>query len=76
MTNNPSTADLPDQAVGSFPLGPVYKDRVSALITLIDWPGNSPDLNPIKNCWAWMKTQLKDTHVNFMADLQAAINRL
>jgi transposase len=21
-------------------------------ITLIDWPGNSPDLNPIENAWS------------------------
>ena len=29
-------------------------------IPLIDWPGNSPDLNPIENCWNWMKDQIKD----------------
>ena len=27
---------------------------------IIDWPGNSPDLNPIENCWNWMKDQLQD----------------
>jgi transposase len=26
---------------------------------VLDWPGNSPDLNPIENCWAYMKAQLK-----------------
>ncbi len=30
-------------------------------VGLIKWPGNSPDLNPIENVWAWMKTQLKST---------------
>jgi transposase len=22
---------------------------------VIDWPGNSPDLNPIENCWSYIK---------------------
>ncbi len=26
---------------------------------LLDWPGNSPDLNPIENCWSFMKHKLK-----------------
>ncbi len=26
---------------------------------VMDWPGNMPDLNPIKNCWAYMKAKLK-----------------
>ena len=30
-------------------------------ITLIKWPGNSPDLNPIENMWIWMKNQLKES---------------
>ncbi len=29
-------------------------------ITLINWPGNSPDLTPIENCWAWIKGQLEN----------------
>ena len=29
-------------------------------IWLIDWPANSPDLNPIENLWAYIKHKLKD----------------
>ncbi len=25
----------------------------------MDWLGNSPDLNPIENCWSYMKYKLK-----------------
>jgi hypothetical protein len=45
-------------------------------ITLIDWPGNSPDLNPIENAWAWMKTQLQDTKVTTIEQLKTEITRL
>jgi hypothetical protein len=27
--------------------------------TVMDWPGNLPDLNPIENVWAHMKLKLK-----------------
>jgi transposase len=30
-----------------------------AKIPVMDWPGNSPDLNPIENLWAIMKAKLK-----------------
>jgi hypothetical protein len=28
-------------------------------ISVMDWPGNLPDLNPIENLWAIMKARLK-----------------
>lgn len=31
-------------------------------IKTMDWPGNSPDLNPIENCWSFMKAKLKDDY--------------
>ncbi len=32
---------------------------------VVDWPGNSPDLNPIENCWNHMKTMLKKNDISF-----------
>ncbi len=45
-------------------------------IKLIDWPGNSPDLNPIENCWSWMKGQLVNSTSTNLKELQEEIKRL
>jgi transposase len=36
---------------------------------VIDWPGNSPDLNPIENCWSYMKGKLKDKDIGSVPKL-------
>jgi hypothetical protein len=33
-------------------------------VAVMDWPGNSSDLNPIKNLWSIMKKKLKEDHTN------------
>jgi hypothetical protein len=42
--------------------------------TVMDWPGNSPDLNPIENCWSYMKRRLKtDSTITSARKLEEAI---
>ncbi len=42
-------------------------------VTVLDWPANSPDLNPIKNLWGIVKRKMRDTRPNNSDDLKAAI---
>ncbi len=41
-------------------------------VTVLDWPANSPDLNPIENLWGIVKRKI-DTRPNNADDLKAAI---
>ncbi len=41
--------------------------------TVLDWPANSPDLNPIENQWGIIKRKMRDTRPNNADDLKAAI---
>lgn len=56
--------------------------RVMALLaaqdfTVMDLPGNSPDLNPIENLWSIMKRKLKSDHtITSMPQLHTAIKRM
>ncbi len=40
---------------------------------LLDWPANSPDLNPIENLWGIVKRKMRDTRPNNADELKAAI---
>ena len=45
-------------------------------VRLIDWPGNSPDLNPIENMWGFMKGKLSNTKLTSIPHLQEELKRL
>ncbi len=42
-------------------------------VTVLDWPVNSPDLNPIENLCGIVKRKMRDTRPNNADDLKAAI---
>ena len=42
-------------------------------IKALDWPGNSPDLNPIENLWAILKDKEADEHLTSAKYLETAI---
>ncbi len=42
-------------------------------VTVLDWPANSPDLNPVENLWGIVKRKMRDTRPNNADDLKAAI---
>ncbi len=42
-------------------------------VTVLDWPANSPDLNPVDNLWGIVKRKMRDTRPNNADDLKTAI---
>ncbi len=42
-------------------------------VTVLNWPANSPDLNPIENLWGIVKRKMRDTRPNNADDLKATV---
>ena len=45
-------------------------------INRIEWPGNSPNLKPIENCWATMKRKLQEMDVSTRPKMINAIKKV
>ncbi len=42
-------------------------------VTVLDWPANSPDLNPTENIWGIVKRKMRDTRPNNADELKATV---
>lgn len=60
-------------------LAPCHSSKISKTfkqeneINVLPWPGNSPDLNPIENLWAIIKTKLRSRDCTTKTKMIAAV---
>ncbi len=58
-------------------LAPVHRAKTTSKwfvdldITVLDWPANMPDLNPIENIWHIFKRKMKNSRSNNTDELKA-----
>ena len=43
---------------------------------MLDWPGNTPDLNPIENLWALMKAKVSEKQLLSLKALRKVIKEV
>ena len=75
----PSTEKVYGDADFQQDLAPAHTAKITNTwfndngIPVLDWPANSPDLNPIENLWGMFKKKMRDTRPNDADELKAAI---
>ena len=61
---------------------PCYRSKVvqsfldQQRISMLEWPGNTPDLNPIENLWLMMKRKVPEQQPSSLLGLQHAIEEV